>query len=339
MPSMMPDVVLEETLFDIAVRGQGEKPIIEILDFLNNKRELNEISGISYRNLENVVHNPDRKIEQRANLPRFNFSLLDFNKYIQRDKKISSRTVNYISSQGCPFDCGFCSDTNLFSKRYSKNTTEMTIADIEHLINNYNVNGIKFYDSNFFVDTKCVKKFAEEIINKNLQIKWAGAIHPATFRDLDNDYLNLIRASGCSRLLIGAESGSQEVLDLVGKSLSPFEMLYIAKRSAKFGFSVSFTMIVGFPEVAEKHYYETFNLGEKLIESSPLHEVKMHIYAPYPMTRLYSKAIKCGFVPPKNLLEWVNYDYYYSQTPWVPKHFEEMVRKFNFRYSSAIERI
>ena len=69
-----------------------------------------------------------------------------------------------------------------------------------------------------------------------------------------------------------------------------------------------------------------------LREISSLHEIKAHIYAPYPGTPLYEDAIRQGFIPPKTLEDWAQYDYYEAQTPWLTKGLTEEVRDFNREY-------
>ncbi len=339
MPTMMPEVVLSHENFDIVVRGQGEYAFAEVVDSLEYGGVLKNTTGISYKRKDGtIVNNRDRTIIPRREMPRFDFSLIDVPSYIQSDTKINDRTINYIATQGCPFACGFCSDTNLFSGKYSKSSSEIILDDVESLVRDHNINGIKFYDSNFIVDSKLTWEYARGVLGRELNIRWASSVHPETFLKLDNDYLQLLKDSGCSRLLIGAESGNQEVLNLVGKNLTPQDMMKIANRAAHYDISVSFTMVVGFPEVSSSHYDETFQLGKELRKVSDKHEVKIHIYAPYPMTRLYPVAIRNGFEAPKRLESWAAYDYYQKQTPWVPNWVEDEVKQFNVQHSFAVEK-
>jgi anaerobic magnesium-protoporphyrin IX monomethyl ester cyclase len=339
MPTMMPNAILEEKSIDYAVRGQGEITIKELADTIVEGGRLEDIPGISFRGDGQIVSTPNRMVLPRNKLPSFDFELINLTRYIQSDPKIASRTINYISSQGCPFNCGFCSDTNLFDRKYSRTPAEQTVDAIEGLVKKYDVNGIKFYDSNFIINPNLTNSFAKGVIERKLAIKWGCAIHPATFLTLSDEQLENFAKSGCSRMLIGAESGNKEVLDLVGKKIEPSDMEYIAKKTANYNISVSFTAIVGFPNVPDSHYDETFSLGRRLREISDNHEVKIHIYAPFPSTRLYKLAIENGFIPPKTLEDWANYDYYATQTPWVPKNIERITREFNVENSSAVNRV
>jgi radical SAM superfamily enzyme YgiQ (UPF0313 family) len=340
MATMMPGELLTHPAFDYVVRGQGGVALSELLASLGrDERPVGSILGLNYRDGGAVRGTRDRPVLPQDTLAPYDFSLLDVSSYVRPDPKIAPRTINYVASQGCPFDCGFCSDTNLFGRRWSSSPAARIVKDVCLLVDRFGVDGIKFYDSNFFVRPALSLEYAGLMIERDLGLKWGGAIHPATFLTLGDEDLTVLERSGCSRMLIGAESGSEEVLRLVGKRLVPHDMVEIARRASRHRISVSFTMIIGFPGVAHSHYDETFALGQRLRTVDPRHEVKIHIYAPYPMTRLYPVAIAHGFEPPATLADWGNYDYYYIQTPWVPKEMEARAREFNVQHSSAVERV
>lgn len=340
MATMMPHELLTHDPFDYIVRGQGALTLAELVDHIQSgTTDYSPILGLNYRGGSGIIDTPNRPVVSQDKLPPYDFSLIDPQPYIKADGKIGTRTLNYVASQGCPFDCAFCSDTNLFYRRWSASPAERIANDVGMLVERFGVNGIKFYDSNFFVRPALSLEYAQLLLDRGMNIKWGGAIHPVTFLSLSEEQLSTFERAGCSRLLIGAESGSEEVLKLVGKRLEPGDMVEIAQRASRHNMSVSFTMIIGFPGVDDSHYSETFNLGTQLRKVDPRHEVKIHIYAPYPMTRLYPVAIEQGFKPPASLSDWGEYDYYYIQTPWVPKEMEVQAREFNVDNSSAVESV
>ena len=138
-----------------------------------------------------------------------------------------------------------------------------------------------------------------------------------------------MQESGCSRILIGAESGNDEELKYINKDMTTENVLEVARRLGKIGVHGSFTVIVGYPGFPEKNISRTLEFGRKIASISSLHEVKAHVYAPYPGTPLYQDAIRHGFVAPKTLDDWANYDYYEVQTPWLKSALTQEVREFN----------
>jgi len=68
------------------------------------------------------------------------------------------------------------------------------------------------------------------------------------------------------------------------------------------------------------------------MKNGSIHEVKAHIYTPFPGTPLYDQAVKHGFTPPKTLEDWSNYDYYEVQTPWLQNDLTKLITKYNEEY-------
>ena len=120
------------------------------------------------------------------------------------------------SSEGCPYNCGFCCEVSLWKRKWSAASAEKIYADIYHLMTTYGVNGIKFFDSEFFIDHNRVIKFANMLINNNLSIKWGASIHPFNLIKM-LDKLPFLKKSGLTRLLVGIESADESERMTMGK--------------------------------------------------------------------------------------------------------------------------
>ncbi len=167
------------------------------------------------------------------------------------------------------------------------------------------------------------------MLERQLPLTWAASAHPKNILSFNENELQLVRESGCSRILIGAESGNQAELDYIKKNMTTEDVLAAAEKLASHNIRGSFTIMVGYPGFSEDNADKTLEFGVRIANISPIHEVKAHIYAPYPGTPLYTDAIKAGFVPPRTLEDWTNYDYYEVQTPWLKKDLTKKVREFN----------
>jgi radical SAM superfamily enzyme YgiQ (UPF0313 family) len=128
---------------------------------------------------------------------------------------------------------------------------------------------------------------------------------------------------------MGVESGSDRVLrDVVQKEVTRAQIIDVASEIAGHGILGSYTFIIGFPGETEAEQEETFDLIGELRKLDPTPETRVHIFAPYPGTPLYEKAIEHGFVPPDNLEGWSRYDYYESQTPWTNSEMAKKARDY-----------
>ena len=332
-PTILPEQFLGSDYVDIVVRGQGEKTLLETIEALKVKKSLENIPGISFKDKNGkAIHNNPRVPISRDAFAAYNYSLVDPANYVRSDEHISDRVLNHISSQGCPFGCGFCSEVALYDRKWTSESLERMMQEISQLVETYGANGIKFYDANFFVNKKRALSFAEEVKKRGWNIQWAASAHPKNLLFLNDDELRTVSDSGCSRILIGAESGNNEELEYINKNMTTADVLEVAKRLGKAEIHGSFTVIVGYPGFPEDNIARTLDFGRKIASISPLHEVKAHVYAPYPGTPLYQDAIKHGFVAPKTLEDWANYDYYEVQTPWLKSDVTQQIRDFNLNH-------
>lgn len=219
-----------------------------------------------------------------------------------------------------------------YQRKYSRIAAPDLLTDIEGLVRAYQITGVKFYDADWFVDIRRAADFAQGLIDRQLQISWAASINPNDIvkaRRLSPGLLSLIARSGCTRLLMGVESGSDRVLaDVVKKEITRSEILEVAREIADNGILGSYTFIVGFPGESAEEQAQTYDLIEQLWGLNPIPETRVHIFAPYPGTPLYEVALAHGFKPPVRLEDWARYDYYESQTPWTPPDIATTARSY-----------
>lgn len=201
------------------------------------------------------------------------------------------------------------------------------LQDVSDLVENNHLDGIKFYDSNFFMDTHRALEFAKLVRDEH--ISWAASAHPANLLSLDHHGVELLKESGLKRLLIGAESGVQEELDFIGKRIRVSDITELAELLERNEIIGSFTFVIGYPGMPAGNLKKTLQFAEKLATEHKGHEYKIHLYLPFPGTPMYERAISFGFKPPASLNEWANLDYYEQNTPWVSKEDERSVRSFN----------
>jgi len=265
----------------------------------------------------------------QSTLVSYNFESVDVNAYVQHDSTISDRTINYISSQGCAYRCRFCYETS-YRRKYGKLSCENVVSDIKYLIHTFSVNGIKFYDADWFIDSRRAEKITEELTR--LDISWAASIHPKdVLRSIKTgeSLLKKLAESKCKRLLMGVESGNDRVLsEIVNKGVTKDEIFKVAQAISEYGILGSYTFIVGFPGESVKEQDETFEFIRSFWNLNPRPETRVHIYIPYPGTPLYDEALTRGFTPPNTLEGWSSFDYYKSQTPWTDKTLEQRVKDF-----------
>lgn len=276
-----------------------------------------------------------RRIAGPTNPPRtgvlggYPWDLLNVAEYIRDDPTVAPRTLNYVSSQGCVYKCQFCYELT-YQHKYSAMQADHMVDDLADLAGRYGINGVKFYDADWFVNVRRATDFCQEMAGRGLDLAWAASINPNDVlraRRQKIDLLGSIAASRCRRLLMGIESGSDRVLrEVVRKEITRAQALDVATDIAAHGILGAYTFIVGFPDESDAEIEETYALIEEISALTPRPETRVHLFGPFPGTPLFEEAVQRGFKAPDTLEGWADFDYYDSQTPWTSAGMVERAR-------------
>ena len=336
--SLFPKETLIDTPFiDITTQGQGEITFKEIigavsLSIKENNLSINNlkfIKGICYRDQEDkIIKNPPRVIVKMDDLPTLNYDFIDVEKYFVRKKQ---RQFDYISSTGCFFRCSFCADPFVYERKWTSISANRMGEEIENFHKRFQFTDLNFQDETFFTYKKRAIEIANEFINRKLPITWAATMRADQGVRMDIDDFKLLKKSGLRRLLIGVESGSQEMMDWMKKDIKLEQVFECADRCQDLGISVIFPFIVGFPNESDKSIEETVKVAKQLNAMSPNFSTPIFYFKPYPGTQItFDVVADEGYQLPKSTKEWSNFDYIGSSGPWVSAKKYDFFEKFKF---------
>ncbi|HOK40463.1 MAG TPA: radical SAM protein [bacterium] len=308
-PSLLPEQTLKHNLVDIIVRGQGTYTFLELVDALYYKKSLFSIKGIGFKE-----HNKIFLTEESLFKP-----LKEFNGYpFQLIKNIETKkwsTFNYNSSEGCPWNCGFCANKTMYKSRWFGYPVEPILRDIKYIINKTNLNNISFVDTNMFVDKKRIINFAEELIKQNIDIKWLASGRIDQFLNYSSDELKLIASSGLTTLLLGLESGSQRLLNKMNKNINVNKYLKGIEYLNSFNIKFAGLFMIGLPTETEEEMEETFNLM-RIINDYQNGSIILAIYTPYPGSEMFKECVELGFEMPDSFEKWGDFTQDKINTTW-----------------------
>ncbi|MEL7233197.1 MAG: B12-binding domain-containing radical SAM protein, partial [Chloroflexota bacterium] len=134
------------------------------------------------------------------NLPDFPYHRVNLENYI-RPTFMGERTLPHHSSYGCPFFCNFCAVVNMVNGRWLAQSAERTANTVRHLVENWNLDAVEFYDNNFFTNEKRVAEFSERIMDLN--ISWWGEGRIDTMIAYSDRTWELMRDSGLRMVFLG----------------------------------------------------------------------------------------------------------------------------------------
>lgn len=340
--SLHPNTVLESPYVDYVFRGHAEFAIRDFFDTVTGKagaKQLSEIEGLSYVIDGKIHHNKKAEPINPDLIPRLPYHKVDVNKYLGMAKTyLGPRTIGYHSSIGCPFLCGFCAVAGVYKGKWMGRKAGLVADDITFLKKNYDIGAVEFHDNNFFVAEKRVYEFANGV--KDLGIGWWGEARPDTVMKFTDDTWEMMSRSGCKMIFYGAESSSDEILELMhkGGTQNADTIVNLVEKSKKYGIVPELSFVLGSPtEHVERDINNDINFIKRLKKINPQTEIIMYVYSPvnFEDSEMSMAAKMKGFDYPKSLEEWVspkwqNFDLRKNPlTPWLkPRHIKR-IRNFD----------
>ncbi len=299
--STVPAEFMEEAKnVDIAVVGEGEYALLEIAQYFEGKKQLNEILGIAYRQNGKATVNPRRPfITNLDELPFPAYHLVDMEHYLSNKKigyrSFQNRAISMITSRGCPFNCCFCAVHLHMGQGFRAHSAEYVLKHIQHVVDTYKVKNIFFEDDNLTLDIKRFEAICDGIIERKIKIGWET---PNGVRAdcLNMELLKKMKKSGANSIFVGVESGDQEILDkIVCKSLNLNLVVEFAKNAKKIGLKTGAFYIIGFLGEKKENMQRTVDFALRLKRE---YDVGMHLFTATPSygTRLYEQCKKNGYI-------------------------------------------
>ena len=237
---------------DIVVTGESEDTVDELTEAMANKKSIENIAGIAFRG-ENgsITVNKSREWSSDIN------SLPMPAHHQFADQIREKKWAHVIGNRGCPFGCNFCSTTYFWGLRTRKRDPKNVIDEVEHLVREYGVENIYFEDDTFSIDQEWAREICEEILRRNLKIKWQAITR---FNCITKELLAIMKESGCERLTFGLESGAAKILNNLHKGLNKQVVIKGFELLKDSGIEVGLFMMVGNPGEDEETVKETCEL-------------------------------------------------------------------------------
>jgi len=331
--TIMPDQSLENPYVDIVVIREGDLIFIELVEALEQNMPLDGIKGIYYKQNGKVVKNPERDfIKNLDELPDLPYDLVDVSAYSSMD--VEGRSADFVTSRGCAFKCSFCYNIYFNKRKWRAFSAKDTVRRLKDFVEKYQIKTIYFQDDNFFSNRKRSKEILQLIVDEKLDIKWGTlGLRVDTAMKFDDEMYELLVASGCMNVDIGAESGNERILELIDKNITVEDMFKVANKISKYPFILKYTFIIGFPTETREELRTTIRTALKLTEENKNIYTPILAYTPYPGSPMYDFAVKHGFVPPVSLEEWGYFgidNWYYNFKSWLSSKQMREIKSIEF---------
>ena len=277
---------------DFLIIGEGEETMYELHQAVTNNTELAAVNGIAWLENGTVFKTPTRiKFKELDDLPLPNRAAIPNEKYLETWKRNHGESSMTISTQrGCPYTCKWCS-TAVYGQSYRRRPAHLVAQEMKMLKDQYNPDAIWFVDDVFTISHKWLKAFHEEVVKQNAQIRFECITRAERLND---EILQLLKEAGCFRIWIGAESGSQKVIDLMDRRVDIDQVKKMIQNTNALGIETGTFIMVGYPGENESDIYETI---QYLKEANPTHYTITIAY-PIKGTSLYTEIEKDIIIQP-----------------------------------------
>lgn len=242
------DIALRTGLVDATVHGEGEASLVDLLDTLARGGDLAGVRGIGRLVDGAPVWTPFRPlIRPLDSLPFPDFTDFDWLDYP------NPYLIPIMGTRGCVLQCAFCYET-VFWKRFRMKSPRRIVDEIEHQVTTHPLWGqvpegkhfyLMFGDSLVNGHLRTLREMCDLLIERDLGVCWGGQ---ATIdKRMDDEVCRQLKAAGCTGLAVGLESGSQKVLDDMGKRFEVDDAVEVIRRFAEHDMPLTVNVMVGFP--------------------------------------------------------------------------------------------
>jgi radical SAM superfamily enzyme YgiQ (UPF0313 family) len=294
-PSAMPEHVLKNGIIDVVIRGEGEETFLDLIKKIENKQSWHEIDGIAFLNEEKklISNNARQRIKDINSFPYPDWDMWCIEKYIEQQQVSGinlGRSMPILGSRGCPYACTFCSNEQMWTRRYIMREGKAIVDEMEYMSKKYNVSGFSFFDSTFIVNRSKTLDFCNELIERNLNISYQL---PAGTRCevFDDELVFALEKSGLKNFSFAPESGSEMIRKVVNKQIKIDTFLKAVKAVKKTKMTVGCFIVLGFPEDNKKTMNETLSFIRKLALIG-LDDITVSKFTPYPGSIYFDTLIK-----------------------------------------------
>lgn len=289
---------------DAVAIGEYDSTIVDVAEKLDGGGDLSGIPGLCL-NLRGEIFNTETRemIEDLDSLP---FLADVYRRHLKPENYFFAAarfpSVMTITSRGCPYKCSFCVWPQVMHREKYRIRSAEHVAEEFGLFREYfpRVQEIVIEDDTFSIDSKRVEDVSEVLIKNGNSVPWTANARA----NLSLEAMRKMKAAGCRLIIVGYESGSQNILNAVSKGTTVTQNMEFAERAKKAGLLVHGCFMAGNPGETAGTLKETFQMSLKLAPDT----AQFFPIMAYPGTRLYEQYRREGKLRTRNFDRWVTAD-------------------------------
>jgi len=291
-PAPEPEFFLKRTDADVAIIGEGEDTILELIDAFSNHKSLDKVDGIAYRNGTKVLVNPRRDLIQDIDSipwPAYDLFPIEYYRLLRMPHATHRDFVlPLLSGRGCTFTCNFC---YRMDKGFRPRSPGAIVEEIQYLQKRYGITYIAFSDELLMSSKKRTLEICEAFLKANLNIRWDcnGRLNYAA-----PELLKVMKKAGCVFINYGIEAFDNEVLKKMNKALTTNQITKGIDATLKAGISPGLNILFGHIGDTKDTLKKAVDFLIKYDDGAQMRTIRP--VTPYPGAPLYYYAIENGLI-------------------------------------------
>jgi len=241
---------------DFLVLGEGEVSFLALVESIRDNTPQELVQGIVFKNsLGEIIFTSEReKIKSLDLLPEPNRKKVNLQLYLDAWKKRHGKNAISISTmRGCPYTCKWCSRA-VYGLSYRRRSPEKVVEEIQHIYAQYQPDTLWFVDDVFTISHKWLEEFSQLVQKLPIRIQFECI----TRADRMNEHVvSLLKKCGCFRVWIGAESGSQRIIDAMDRRVDVQAVRDMIRLTQRYGMEAGTFIMLGYPGETESDILET----------------------------------------------------------------------------------
>ena len=322
--TLYPEKSLEMTLADISVAGEAEDIIVPIIKAVEEggptNPALKKIPGVTFRTKEGFVKGPEGfYVKDLDSLPLPERKLVENNQYgyLLGTRVAKGRFTTIISSRGCPMRCRFCTRSAISMRKYRARSAQNVVFEVKEIAK-AGYRSVMFVDDNFLANKRRAKKILDGIIEADLglEIFTQGRVDCVT-----EELFKTMKKAGVRVLLLGIESGNQDVLDFYDKRTTLEQVERCVRMARKHGIITLGYFILGAPIETEEHFQRSIDFAKSLpLDLAYFNQLELASGSP-----MWIEAVQKGIIKEEDHLVFAGKDVGYGKVDsdeifrWVKK--------------------
>lgn len=295
--TVMAEQLVRRPSIDYVVRGEGDYAFPKLVEHLEQKRQVETISNLTWLDNGQVHSTPQEFIQDIDKLPLPARHLLNMEGYIrighlQGLTKKGARATTLITSRGCPAKCVFCSIHTVWGRKFRAHSPEYVLNEMQQLRDEYGIEHLVFEDDNLTLDRARAEAIFRGMIDRQFGFSWTAPNGVALWT-LDDDLLALMQKSGCHWLTLGVESGDPETLrEIIHKPLQFGKIDQVVSTCKRLKIRTTAFFVIGLPGET----MQSMRCSMKYAENLDVDSLCISIATPYPGTPLYEICEQEGYL-------------------------------------------